>query len=567
MRNYIFFLLSVGFVLFSLFPTAYELSHRDNLPSVRSFELVHNFPTDYNFYLSRIRQGLEGNLTVHEKYTSEPHEGSFIQVFYVVLGWAGRWSRVPWERTGDIYHVARIVLGITLLLVIAEFVKSTCQDLRVAFWSIFAFLLAVMASSWPKLVAVFGNDVVLATWSNISHWRFGAYMPWWSVMDSLQRITFIPHVVAGQILLLVLLLKISDRQVLAKGGNWLFLGALGLVLGTIFPPGLLFLYATVSAQTALEFIFLGRKTSRKAVHSWFVQVVFPRFFICSIAFPALLYVQFMVSFYPWKRLAEFDIVRPLPFDVWEYAKAMGSVLPLGVVGGLVAFIKKERGMILPVAWVIAWGLLLFIFRFIPQQSPLRFSEMLPHVALAVLTVYLFFEIGRLRHLGYVGKMMLVILIGTGLFHMYSSLLWQRDFIDHKIRSQYPLVPTGSYVMYPLKDFLAAMRVLQDTTSRDTVILSETTAGNYIPVYAGNTVYVGHANTVQAEAKEALVKRFFAGTIPPADARLWLLRDNIHVVFFGPQEKEDGGVIELSRVYPFLEAVYRNTYVTVYRANP
>ena len=89
----------------------------------------------------------------------------------------------------------------------------------------------------------------------------------------------------------------------------------------------------------------------------------------------------------------------------------------------------------------------------------------------------------------------------GLLHMYSSWLWQRDFVDHKIRATTPLVPTGSYVMYPLKDFLSAIVFIQDSVLRDAVILSETTAGNYIPVYSGNRVYVGHDNTVRFESKK------------------------------------------------------------------
>ena len=148
--------------------------------------------------------------------------------------------------------------------------------------------------------------------------------------------------------------------------------------------------------------------------------------------------------------------------------------------------------------------------------------------------------------------------------MYSSFLWQRDFVDHKMRAAYPLVPTGSYVMYPLKDFIAAMKYVQDATSRDSVILSETTAGNYIPAQAGNTVYVGHANTVKAEEKEVRVKEFFSGRMKPDEARAFLTRENLHWIFFGPQEKEDGGVSDLTKVYPFLQQAYKNTFVTIYR---
>lgn len=156
----------------------------------------------------------------------------------------------------------------------------------------------------------------------------------------------------------------------------------------------------------------------------------------------------------------------------------------------------------------------------------------------------------------------MILVGFGV--MYSSWLWQRDFVDHKIRAGLPLVPTGSYVLYPLKDFISAMTYIQDATSRDTVILAETTAGNYIPVESGNTVYVGHANTVRAEEKELAVKQFFSGRMSAEEALVWLRRENLHWIYFGPQEREDGGISDLSRTYPFLRAVYKNAFVTVYQ---
>ena len=106
--------------------------------------------------------------------------------------------------------------------------------------------------------------------------------------------------------------------------------------------------------------------------------------------------------------------------------------------------------------------------------------MIPHVPLGVLTGYLFYKMYAVRSLRYVGVLASIVLVGIGFFHMYSSYLWQRDFIDHKIRATLPLVPTGSYVMYPLKDFVAAMGYIQDVSKGQGVVLSETTAGNYIP---------------------------------------------------------------------------------------
>jgi uncharacterized membrane protein len=128
---------------------------------------------------------------------------------------------------------------------------------------------------------------------------------------------------------------------------------------------------------------------------------------------------------------------------------------------------------------------------------------------------------------------------------------------------YPLVPTGSYVMYPLHDFINAMIWIQDHTSRDTVILSETTAGNYFPVYSGNTVYVGHENTVNSDEKKMFVRAFFSGTMPETDARAFLTQEKLNYIFFGPQEREDSAGKNLDSFYPFLNKLYENGNVIIY----
>lgn len=572
-------MLIVAFVLFSLSPTFYELGRAGDLHKDRQFELVHNFPTDYNFYLSRIREGLEGRWTSVERYTSEPHEGSFIHEMYVLMGRVGMWMRVPWHRAGDIYHVARVVLAVTLLALMAEFCRQSFSKIaayvanknldpssvsssisRYArffkeneagqnfvgspqqfIWSILAFLLVVTASSWSKLVYVDG--VV----------RLGGYMPWWSVMDSLQRITFIPHLLAGQALIICLLLGLTRIEIIKKSGNVVLLGLLGLLLGMIFPPGLIFVYSVMGVYALLQGKEMGK-------------YIIPFFLVFLISMPALVYLGLMTQVYPWKRLVEVDIIRPLPFDYLEYIKAIGPMGPIGLIGLIWVLARKEKVMFLSVAWVISWIGLLFGFQFVPQQSPLRFSEMIPHVPLGILSAYLFFQLSNLRRLGnlrHLIKLIPILLVVMGLLHMYSSWLWQKDFIDHKIRATTPLVPTGSYVMYPLKDFIAAIVFIQDHADSDAIILSASTAGNYIPVYSGNRVYLGHDNTVFFEQKKEMAAQFFSGRMAVHDAAVWIKRNAIRTVFYGPQEKEEGGGTDLHTIYPFLVRQFSNAFISVY----
>lgn len=538
-------LLIVGFVLFSLAPTFYELSHARFLRPDRQFELVHNFPTDYNFYLSRIREGLEGRWTVLEKYTSEPHSGSFIHELYLLMGQVGRFVRVPAHRAGDIYHMARIVLAVALLWMIVAFSQKSFEHTRSRYVfgaSLLGFLFAVTASSWPKLVEVAGV------------WRFGGYMAWWSVMDSLQRITFIPHLLAGQAFMIFLIISLTARPVMKPGMRTLLLGGFAFVLGMIFPPGLLFVYVVMGIHALMS----GTR---------FRAYVMPYGIVVMLSAASLVYLMLMTGIYPWKRLAEVDIIRPLPFDYAEYVRALGPMLPLGIIGTIMVLVGRESALFPAVSWIFAWIALLGIFAFVPQQSPLRFSEMIPHVPLGVLSAYVMLKLYAARPFRPLAVLVTLLLVTTGLFHMYSSYLWQRDFVDHKIRATLPLVPTGSFVMYPLKDFIAAMGFIRDQTHGQGVILSETTAGNYIPALTGNFVYAGHDNTVAFEMKKEKVKAFFSGSMHPDEAKKWIQSMPAQYIFFGPQEREDGGLRDLRVAYPYVTEVYKNNQVTIYALPP
>jgi len=118
-------------------------------------------------------------------------------------------------------------------------------------------------------------------------------------------------------------------------------------------------------------------------------------------------------------------------------------------------------------------------------------------------------------------------------------------------------------MYPLKDFVSGMQFIYDHGRGKGVVLSETTAANYIPAYIGHVVYAGHDNTVAFEGKKEKVREFFSGNMSEAQARDFMSLTGAAYVFFGPQEREDGGVGDLNMKYPFLKEVYRNNQVVVY----
>jgi len=543
-------------ISFSFLPTFYEIKRSVDLSPERSFELVHNYITDYNFYLSRIREGWDGRWTVIERYTNEPHNDSLIQEFYLLLGRTVRTITNPNEAVMCAYYAA-VLIGAILLLACTAWAATV--QFRVVSWSLFAFLLAVFASGWPIVVPV-GTS-----------WRFGGYMAWFTVVDILQRITFLPHVLVGQAMIVILLFLGNNQLVLQKKGNVLFLGFFALLLGMIFPPGLVFVGGAYFCSIWIELLWMQKKGGKSHMWAvWWKEHVLPRLVIGVISLPAIAYYSFMLRIYPWKQLVDFDQLHPLRVSVFEYIKVLGPVLPLGLIGLVVAFIKKERVMLPSITWILSWILLFGVFTFIPQQSPLRFAEMAPHIALAFCTIYLSItsiSYIKKRHISvYAGVVafavpLLCIVLGMGV--MYSSWLWHKDFVNQKVIAGWPAIPMNNYIVYPSSAFIEGIDSINYITVPDSVILGELVAGNYIPARTGRRVYVGHDNSVKKEEKLILAQQFFQGGMDSKNAYFWLKSEGITHVFYGPQEQEDGKGIDIVAQYPYLRQIFEKNGVKVF----
>lgn len=562
MKQKLLAFLVIAFVLFSFAPTFYELRQSEHFPAGRSFELVHNYITDYNFYLSRIRQGWDGRWTVRETYTNEPHHGTIIHELYLLLGQLGRFipdasSAVPYA-----YHTARAVFGLLLLSLIAWLAVRLFQK---PFWQILAFLLVVTGAGWP-----------LVSWVGET-WRLNNYMPWWTVLEPLQRITFVPHIIASQAGLLFLVIAGADKETLQRKGNWILLGVVAMLTGLLMPQALLTVYGVYGVVSIIEFVFWNGKKTQVTVQEWVRTVVFPRFGIIALSVWTILYFLPLLAVYPWKRLVDFEKLHPIAFSYIEYLKTLGISLPLGIAGAVLALRRKDTVWYPIIAWALGVVGLVYTLTVFPLQHPLRFTEMAAYIPLGLLTGYFFFESTKwlrragapaVRQYGLIGVYTVCFLsITYGTVAMVHQYLWQKDFIDTKMRAGWPIIAMNNYIVYPSKGFMDGIASIQSQTPKSSVILSSMVAGNYIPARTGRFVYLGHENTAYKEEKVEIVKQFFSGVMNVQDAYRWLNQERISYVFWGPQEKEEGKGAPIASRYPFLRQVFANSDVTIFQVNP
>ncbi len=602
-----FLLSEMGFVIavvvigmfLSLYPMFYELARRNDIFPDRQFVLVYNFAPDYNAYLSKITQGIQGHFLVREYFTSEAHLPSLLQVFYVLLGRIGGLFSPNPEVA---YHLGRIGFGLGWILAGWFFIKFTFAN---KLYRKLAFLLFVFGGNFPKIVpdqAGYGFAFLGQKWEQS--------MVGWSNLDPVRRMTFIPHWNAGHVMtvlsLLCLIKFLSHLSSLSNLRNLKYLGlsiVFGIFAGLILPPTLIIVYLILGfwflyyifpnlLRSAVQF-FPGSKfaSSGECDSSKIVQPprklamknLYPRHLLCYlsenkhlliclftyllITFTTLVYNLWITQIYPWKALVETDLyVNKIVFPYWNYLVALGPVGFLGLAGAiLVLFLHKEK-YLWSSFWVLGMFVLIIFFdKAINWHDQTRFLEVGPELPLSILTVvlmsFIFGIFGKYRNSIMIFFTCLMMVMAG--FLSVISIKAQNDFIDHKILGSYPPLSFGNYVVYPVKSVVEAINWLKINAHENDVILSGTTTGNHIPPYAGKYVYVGHGSQTVRYYPEKLPRaiEYYQGKINEENSLDFLRKNRITYVFYGPEEKTLGD-------YPvkagYLMKAYEKKDVTIYK---
>lgn len=535
MKKYFIFLLAFSFLFLSFLPNIYEASVSNLLPPDRTMVWgEHSYTYDYNVYLSKIRQGLEGRSSVVDKYDNHPQDkGIFLVMIYLISGKIGSIFKLNPTLT---YHLLRVFTSVSWI--------STIIFLNVYFLKKMSLInlgvtLSFLTASFPVFYQ-FDNQL----WITF-------YMNWWQELDILKRISFIPHDTLNYIFISIFTILLSQID---KNKKYFIILCILLFLSVFIQPSaaILFLISWCLYQI-INFIW-SMSSNGKLIKQTFVIFM-------SIFLP-LLYVKSVTSSYPWKALMDFHD-NPLVFNIKDYILALGPVFFTGIAGGLLVLIKKRREMLGLVTWILGASIAIILFKFFPYQS-LRFIQTANHIPLAILSVYLLQELWKKsKIIKFIIFITIIMIIINGLIQSYFSLKSQTQFINQRARATVPLVPYPPQVMYPLNDFYNGLKWLEKNTDHQTVVLSKITAGNYIPAYSGNFVYVGHvAETPHYDDRIKKTDEFFSGNLSDEQALKFLKTENINYIFYGPQEKENS--LKDINIYSFLLPVYQTPLVTIYK---
>ncbi|MDY7041787.1 MAG: hypothetical protein SVX38_13100 [Chloroflexota bacterium] len=525
----------VAMVLTSL---PYALGWTLSSPEVEFSGFVYN-AVDCHSYVAKMFLGQQGAWLFRNVYTPEPHARALVYSHYILLGKLAGLTGLPLVFT---YHLARLLTVPLLFLAIYVFAAYFTPWVAVRRLTL---LLSIFAGGFGWLLMLLGQHQWLGS------------LPVDLILP--EGFTFLviyalPHLALARTLMLIALLC-ALHALAGKRVRWAVLSGLaGLGMALIVPFYVLVFGAVLGS-------YLMALSIRRRKLPWAeVGLVLPAVLIPA---PLVAYNTWLFSTQPVYRdwAAQNTVRSPHPL---HYVAGYALVGVLAIGGVIWAVRRHDERWLFPVAWVIAVPLLLYV----PFNLQRRLIEGV-QVPLALLA-----SLGLARYvLPAFSRSRLVRLLTR--IPRYTPSGMRRLAVTAVVLAT---VPTNVFLLVGNSLELFARRespffheraeieandwLRAHTAPEDTVFCTLQT-GNYVPVRAGNRVFLGHTpETADAEEKKHIVARFFSAD-PDVEWRMAILREyGIVYVLVGPRERTMGEA-QFNAV-PYLHQVYDNGSYAIYR---
>jgi hypothetical protein len=481
---------SLAVILFASLPTFYGWALADDDHVYTGF--VYN-TEDGNSYMAKMRLGARGTWSFHLFYTPEEHEGAVAFTFHLLLGKVANALGLSFVL---VYHLARALLGLGLLLTVYVFVSHFTSDVfirRVA-WALIA-----LGSGLGWLLTLLGA----------THWLGNLPLDFWVPEAYVFLVLYnLPHLALAEALLLWSILW-TLYAFEGKGLRWsLFAGLAAFAMAWIVPFYAGVLAAALGAYLLSLLIRRRRLPWRETGLTALTGIgVLP-----PVVYNAWLFTT-NPAFAAWA--AQNRILSPHPL---LYLLGFALLLVPTAWGAVQVLRQGEERWLLPVAWVLVVPFLLYV-PFNLQRRMIAAAQV-PLALLAAVGLVTWFRNRRWALVAYVAILslsnVLLVLGNLGPIHQRTTPIYR---------------PAAE---------VTALEWLADHAQADETVLASFQVGNVIPAWTDLRVFAGHGPETlhNAEKREAL-ERFF----DPATDNAWrqtVLRDfGLDYVFHGPHERELG----------------------------
>ncbi|MBI2844391.1 MAG: hypothetical protein HYX78_13415 [Armatimonadetes bacterium] len=398
-------------------------------------------------YSSWILQIADGNWMIRNQFTTEPQRALQFNVFFLALGLTARLFHLS---PAAVFHLARILLGIALLLVVWKFSPRFLKD------------------RLERLLIV----PVVGLSSGIG-WMLPDMPGFTGPVDLWQpeAITFL-SIYANPLFLAGLILMIASIHFLLRmkeTGSWRDASLAGLMLLLL---GNVHTYDMVTVGVVWA-AYLAAKTVRTRRVPW--RIVGLSAAAAAMALPSVGYQLYLYSYEPvFRERVETQALSPA---FWAYLMGYGLLLIGAAMGALIA-VREKRGAMILAVWFIAG--LMIPYAPVAQQRKLVMGLHLPVAILATIAL-----VALVRRIGpRWGGIATILLIAATI---PSNLIFIARDIDFIGKSRQ--VPFCSVYIPNTK--LEAFRWLRDNTEPDDTVLAFPDVARFVPAVVGNRVYYGH----------------------------------------------------------------------------
>jgi len=566
------------------------ISHIRHSPPGRTFALIHNNAQDFFFYQSLMNLGGSGQWLTQDPYTTEPHQSSIIFSYFLWLGKISKILALPYAIT---YHLIRIVLSVVFL------------------YFTFYFLLYIKIPH-PRLTYfffVFAAPLMHTIYDNGKAVKV-SYMNWWTGMDPIRRVAYLPHHMIGALLLVISIILILKYFNTKTRKYLVYLSVITPVIGFIHTPSLFIILLILPPSLIIHFLsnHIAQKISlhearnskqnqnsndRNNKHldlsklkllnifriSDFGFRISPIIGLLGYWLIGLSSLLLMVSQtnrgFPWSQYLAWEKNLQFPLDQ-ELIGALGILFPFTLIGVIFSLFSRKFERVL----IVCWFTIPFILIPLSQRfniSNIRLIQGMPYLPLAILAVLGISTIQKglqaiLNNisnkfkkfnvlLGYLpaGEAGWVIGLFLILFFIFTlpTLSWS---LKDQIREYWPIFGN----VYFDNRLNNAFAYINTNFPAKTVTLSTFYTGNYLPAFTNTVSFIGHFGyTYKIDEKQSITRKFFENKMPLDEAKQFIMNNNIALVFQGPEEKP----IYKDHLYPtILKPVYDREEVTLYTPN-
>jgi hypothetical protein len=476
---------------------------------------------DYAVHMSMLRAGMQGDWAYQFRFTTEPHQGAYTRLFYILLGQVNRIFKL---EPAALFEIARWLFGYLALFAAYALTKRVFKG---TLTQRVAFLLAVFGSGLGWLQLLFGW--IPGPITPIDFWLIDAYVFF--------GIALFPHFSFVTAALCFVFLLYLDY--LETGGWTRIAGIAAIAILTQFVNPIAFVLVDLALAAATLTVWIQ---SRKI--DW--RHVFALGLIAIAQLPLLVYNFNLLNNDPiWSQFTQQNETLSPPFVY--YLWGFGLLWPLALIGLLSAIRQRNPSLLGAAAWVVT-GLALAYAPFAIQR---RFLHGIT-IPLALLSTeglnqvaqFLFerFPVIKRRTVG--AAILLVFIVS--LSSMYLSLgrsLYLRGRPDEFF---YPAALDPAFAW------------LDKNAAPGDFVLSSAPSGLLIAQKTDLRVYLGHEmETLEYMTKSHFMEAFYQGHANPD----WLETTGIQWILYGPYEQALTGGAEFS--IAGLETVYRSAEIIIY----